>query len=171
MVEFVLIVLAEGGEETFSGPGNFGLFEAKCLRGAGKHKTGKPLDLMLQIVDHFTREGSRVYDPTMGRGTTGLACLMLGRHFMGCELNPEEFEAAEDRIRLWAVHGELDPTDAAREGRFKELQRDITADKARISGNTERVRARNKSRKGLLDPADKEPTDQLDDAEVNTLEV
>ena len=34
----------------------------------------------------------------MGSGTTAIACLKTGRHYIGYELDPEYFEIAENRI-------------------------------------------------------------------------
>lgn len=44
-------------------------------------------------------EGGIVLDPFMGAGTTGMVATMLGRHYIGIELNPEYIRMAEDRIR------------------------------------------------------------------------
>ena len=34
----------------------------------------------------------------MGSGTTGIACKLLNREFIGCEINKEYFEIAQKRI-------------------------------------------------------------------------
>jgi site-specific DNA-methyltransferase (adenine-specific) len=57
-------------------------------RGGRKHIGGKPLDLMLLVVNHYTRPGDLVVDPTAGFATTGAACLGLGRRFIGSEVDP-----------------------------------------------------------------------------------
>jgi len=59
------------------------------------HPTEKPVDLMLQVVK-WTRGG--VCDPFMGSGTTGVACAILGRPFIGCEIDPKHFATAVKRI-------------------------------------------------------------------------
>lgn len=50
------------------------------------HPTKKPLWLMEALVRDFTDPGDLVFDPTAGEGTTGEACMRLGRRFIGCEL-------------------------------------------------------------------------------------
>lgn len=45
-----------------------------------------------------TREGDTVLDPLMGAGTMGVACVHAGRNFIGCELDPDTYTAAERRI-------------------------------------------------------------------------
>ena len=39
-----------------------------------------------------------MFDPFMGSGTTGVACKNLGREFIGCEIFPQYFEIAKNRI-------------------------------------------------------------------------
>ncbi len=45
----------------------------------------------------------------MGSGTTGVACLALGRRFVGCELQPRYFDAACERLEA-AERGFFDET-------------------------------------------------------------
>lgn len=63
-----------------------------------KHLTPKPVDLIQNIILHSTNKGDTVFDPFMGSGTTGVACVQTGRNFIGCELDPEYFAIAEKRI-------------------------------------------------------------------------
>ena len=62
------------------------------------HPHEKPLSLMERLVRIYTNPGDTVFDPFMGSGTTGVACKNLGRNFVGCEINPEYFEIAKNRI-------------------------------------------------------------------------
>jgi len=57
-----------------------------------------------------------VLDPYMGSGTTGLACLRLGRPFVGIEMDPHYFQVACDRLTAAARQGQLFP--APPEGGF-----------------------------------------------------
>jgi site-specific DNA-methyltransferase (adenine-specific) len=104
----------------FNGPGNFdyGLyFEEKCLRGADKHKAEKPLDLCLRLVSYFSDEGDLVFDPCAGSGTFGLACKLLGRNYVGCEIDPRWFMFAQTRMK-----GALTNRDAERLARWEASQ-------------------------------------------------
>ena len=38
-------------------------------------------------------------DPYMGSGTTALACKILGRQYIGYEINPEYVKLAEARLK------------------------------------------------------------------------
>jgi len=64
----------------------------------GIHPTEKPISLMSEIVADFTDPGGVVLDPFMGSGTTGVACVRLGRQFIGIEQEPRYFNIAVERI-------------------------------------------------------------------------
>jgi site-specific DNA-methyltransferase (adenine-specific) len=53
---------------------------------------------MSYLVTLVSTVGAVVLDPFMGSGTTGMACVNLGRRFIGCELEHEYFKIAEARI-------------------------------------------------------------------------
>jgi site-specific DNA-methyltransferase (adenine-specific) len=59
---------------------------------------GKPLPLMLQVVEDYSRHGQTVLDPFLGGGTTAVACQKLGRRCIGIEIDPEAFERACKRV-------------------------------------------------------------------------
>jgi site-specific DNA-methyltransferase (adenine-specific) len=62
-----------------------------------EHVTQKPVDLMEAMVE-ICEPGGIVLDPFMGSGTTGVAALVQGRRFIGCEQSLEYFEIACRRI-------------------------------------------------------------------------
>lgn len=62
------------------------------------HPTQKPVSLMEYLIRTYTNEGETVLDFTMGSGTTGVACVNTGRHFIGIERDPTYFQIAKDRI-------------------------------------------------------------------------
>jgi site-specific DNA-methyltransferase (adenine-specific) len=66
------------------------------------HPTQKPLSLMKWCVNLCSKEGDTIFDPFMGSGTTGVACMQLGRKFIGCELDAGYFAIAEKRIKAAA---------------------------------------------------------------------
>jgi hypothetical protein len=59
----------------------------------------KPIELMRWCVENYTSAGETIFDPYMGSGTTGVACIEYGRTFTGCELSQEYFAIAEKRIK------------------------------------------------------------------------
>jgi hypothetical protein len=62
------------------------------------HPSPKPIEVMKHIVHTLCSEGGRVMDPTMGSGTTGVACMNTGRRFIGIERDEKYFEIAKARI-------------------------------------------------------------------------
>lgn len=84
------------GRKRWNGGGRRNVFTyaVNAERGGKPHPTTKPLALMLDIVELFTDEGEWVLDPFTGSGTTGIACLRLGRSFIGIESNPKYFDLA-----------------------------------------------------------------------------
>jgi site-specific DNA-methyltransferase (adenine-specific) len=64
----------------------------------GLHPTQKPLELMRYMIRTYTNENDIVLDNCMGSGTTGLACAMENRKFIGIENNEKYFQIAKNRI-------------------------------------------------------------------------
>ena len=62
------------------------------------HQTEKSIDILEWIIKYYTKENDCVLDPTMGSGSTGLACRNLNRNFIGIELDNEYFKIAQDRL-------------------------------------------------------------------------
>jgi site-specific DNA-methyltransferase (adenine-specific) len=64
------------------------------------HPTQKPLALMEWTIAQIEHSGpaQTILDPFMGSGTTGVACVNLGRRFIGIEREPKYFDIACRRI-------------------------------------------------------------------------
>lgn len=63
------------------------------------HPTQKPLSLMTWCMEILkVPQDATVFDPFMGSGTTGVACVQTGRNFIGCEIDPGYFAVAQKRI-------------------------------------------------------------------------
>lgn len=67
------------------------------------HPTQKPVILMQKIIRGYTDEEDTIFDPFMGSGTTGVACMKLNRRFIGVEIDPGYFEIARKRIEAAAM--------------------------------------------------------------------
>lgn len=77
------------------------MFEStKVFIGKRHHQTEKPLDILEFFLKYWADEGDTVLDPTMGSGSTGVACKKLGINFVGFELNEEIFKTAEKRLDM-----------------------------------------------------------------------
>jgi len=62
------------------------------------HPTQKPVGVMTWCLKQLPPEAETILDPFMGSGTTGVACVKLGRKFIGIELDPKYFDIACRRI-------------------------------------------------------------------------
>jgi site-specific DNA-methyltransferase (adenine-specific) len=61
------------------------------------HPTQKPIPIMQFCIDRVS-PGAIIFDPYMGSGTTGVAAAMMGRQFVGVEIDEKHFNTACDRI-------------------------------------------------------------------------
>jgi site-specific DNA-methyltransferase (adenine-specific) len=62
------------------------------------HPTEKHLGLIYKFIVTHTNEGDLVLDPFMGSGTTGVACAMAKRRFIGIEQKHKWFEVSKEEI-------------------------------------------------------------------------
>jgi DNA modification methylase len=83
---------------TYDPPLPHSILEIKSQR--GKHATQKPTELMKWVLKYYSKEGDVVLDPTMGSGSTGVACKEMNRNFIGIEMDPEIFEVAQNRLEI-----------------------------------------------------------------------
>ena len=62
------------------------------------HPCPKPIIAWKKLVENNTLPGHTIFDPFMGSGTTGVACMKLNRNFIGCEIDPAYYAISEKRI-------------------------------------------------------------------------
>lgn len=58
----------------------------------GKHPCEKPAELLEHVINTSSVKGGVVLDAFMGSGSTGKACLKLGREFIGIEMEEDTFK-------------------------------------------------------------------------------
>lgn len=63
-----------------------------------EHPTEKPIKLFEYLIRTFTGGGDVVLDNCVGSGTTAVAAIRTGRHFIGMELNDEYYQVASQRV-------------------------------------------------------------------------
>ena len=76
------------------------LYTSSLVSGIEKtgHPTQKSLKVMEDIVRVHTNPNDIILDPFMGSGSTGEACLNLGRKFIGIEVTPKYFDISKKRL-------------------------------------------------------------------------
>ncbi len=62
------------------------------------HPTQKPVRVLRHLVGLATNPGDLILDPFMGVGSAGVAALEMERSFLGFEIDPAYFAAAERRV-------------------------------------------------------------------------
>ncbi len=67
------------------------------------HPTQKPQGILEWIIKYYSNKGDTILDPTMGSGSTGIACKTLNRNFIGIELDKDIFETAKERITRFSL--------------------------------------------------------------------
>lgn len=85
-----------------------GCFKVPVIQGDKHHLTGKPTELLRRLVT-VCPKGETVLDCFAGSGTTGVASLLEGRHFTGCELSAEYHSIACARLDA-AARGVIVPS-------------------------------------------------------------
>lgn len=65
-------------------------------RDGNEHPTQKPVSVMAWTLGFVS--APHVFDPFMGSGTTGVACVNVGKRFTGYEVDPRYFDIACRRI-------------------------------------------------------------------------
>lgn len=63
-----------------------------------RHPTCKPVDILKNFIVNSTNENDSVLDPFMGSGSTGEACLLTNRKFIGIELEEKYFNISKERL-------------------------------------------------------------------------
>ena len=109
-----------GGDELTSGSvcqslllqgvGSFPAMCRRCNLSAGK-PTATPAACAPKhfewLVDWWSLEGEVILDPFMGSGTTGAAAAILGRKFIGIEIDTQYFDLACERIEDSGRQGDM----------------------------------------------------------------
>jgi DNA modification methylase len=73
----------------------------------GDHPTQKPVGVMSWCLQQLPDGSKTIFDPFMGSGTTGVACVRLGLEFTGIERELKYFDAACRRLEVAQRQGDL----------------------------------------------------------------
>ena len=86
----------KNGESRYDPPLPNSILEIKSEK--GKHATQKPVELIKWILKYYSKIGDTILDPTMGSGTTVIACKLMNRNFIGIEKDEKIYKDAIERI-------------------------------------------------------------------------
>ena len=89
------LAMCEQAWASFPSPAK--LYRYRVVGYSKEHPTQKPVELMQWCLRFFA--AGTILDPFMGSGTTGVACVKLGRKFIGIEIDETYFDIACRRIR------------------------------------------------------------------------
>jgi len=63
------------------------------------HPTQKPVALYAWLLKNYSKPGERILDTHLGSGSSAIAAHYFGVDFVGCEINKDYFNAAQQRIK------------------------------------------------------------------------
>ena len=66
-------------------------------KSCGKHPTQKPLGVLARFIQASTQPGAWILDPFNGSATTGIAANLLGRKYLGLEIEDEFLSMSKAR--------------------------------------------------------------------------
>ena len=79
-------------------PYNILQFKGDDKKNGFLHPTQKPVALLEYLIKTYTNEGDIVLDNCMGSGSTCVATVNTGRHYIGFELDEKYFDIACQRL-------------------------------------------------------------------------
>jgi DNA modification methylase len=85
------------------------------------HPCHAPVRLMEKCLVCWTKNTDTILDPFMGSGTTGVACVRLGRRFIGIEIHEPYCKIAVERIERELAQGDFLRDEAVKEPQQEEL--------------------------------------------------
>ena len=66
-------------------------------KSCGKHPTQKPIGILARLIQASTEPGAWILDPFSGSATTGIAANLLGRRYLGLEIEDEFLAMSQAR--------------------------------------------------------------------------
>lgn len=64
----------------------------------GWHHWGQDVESARYYIDYFSCPGQLIVDPFLGGGTTAVACELIGRRWVGCDIDPVALASSAARL-------------------------------------------------------------------------
>lgn len=71
----------------------------ELLKEGAIHPTQKPVKLYSWLLANYAKPGQQILDTHMGSGSMAIACHYFGAHLTACEIDPDYYESAIERIK------------------------------------------------------------------------
>lgn len=71
------------------------------------HPAPFPVELPYHLIQLYSFKGDVILDPFVGSGTTCIAAIMLGRHYVGFDIEEKYVKLARDRIKKFVAQKQL----------------------------------------------------------------
>ena len=85
--------------DTYERPEIVSKITSKSEKIFGGHPTQKPIEVMEWVINRLSNVGELIFDPFMGSGTTGVACLETNRKFVGVDNDEKSFNMSCERLK------------------------------------------------------------------------
>jgi site-specific DNA-methyltransferase (adenine-specific) len=92
------LTAVKGGKPTFNSEYDNGIYNFGIQQGNRIHPTQKSLKLFEELIKKHSNEGDLVLDCFAGSATTTIAAINQNRNFIGCEIDKNYFDLAQQRI-------------------------------------------------------------------------
>ena len=77
--------------------------------GRNKYPTEKPWEIARDLTSQCTDEGALIVDPFVGGGSTGQGAMILGRNFIGCDIENHAIQYSENKLKQFGASAVLMP--------------------------------------------------------------
>jgi site-specific DNA-methyltransferase (adenine-specific) len=99
LTDYELAIICHKGKARIRGKRDGSVWEcAKVNPNKMVHPTQKPEELVERLIEKFSDPDNIILDPFLGSGTTAVAAVNTGRHYIGFELDSGYFDIACKRL-------------------------------------------------------------------------
>ena len=71
------------------------------------HPTQKPVALYRWLLQKYAKPGDKIFDSHVGSASSLIACHLEGFEYVGCEIDPDYYKEANERLEAYKAQGDL----------------------------------------------------------------